>query len=71
MRAHVCFSPKADIRCSVGYQKFPTHKVDVVARAPGFIEECTFAEGQEVKGGDLSFWSNKKRMRRGLTDKMR
>ena len=40
-----------------------------MARAPGFIEGCTFAEGQEVKRGDLSFWSNKKRMRRGLTNK--
>ena len=24
--------------------------MDVVARAPGFIQERTFAEGQEVKG---------------------
>jgi hypothetical protein len=30
--------------------KVPAHKVDVVARAPGFIEERTFAEGREVKG---------------------
>jgi membrane fusion protein (multidrug efflux system) len=30
-------------------------KVDIVARVPGFIEERTFTEGQEVKKGDLLF----------------
>ena len=30
-------------------------KVDLVARVPGFIEERTFTEGQEVKTGDLLF----------------
>src|SRR5215467_1065532 len=30
-------------------------KVDIVARVPGFIEERTFTEGQEVKRGDLLF----------------
>jgi membrane fusion protein (multidrug efflux system) len=30
-------------------------KVDIVARVPGFIEERTFTEGQEVKTGDLLF----------------
>jgi membrane fusion protein (multidrug efflux system) len=30
-------------------------KVDVVARVPGFIEERTFTEGQQVKKGDLLF----------------
>ncbi len=30
-------------------------KVDLVARVPGFIEERTFTEGQEVKKGDLLF----------------
>src|ERR1700730_760395 len=30
-------------------------KVDVVARVPGFIEERNFAEGQQVKKGDLLF----------------
>jgi membrane fusion protein (multidrug efflux system) len=30
-------------------------KVDIVARVPGFIEERNFAEGQEVKTGDLLF----------------
>jgi membrane fusion protein, multidrug efflux system len=30
-------------------------KVDIVARVPGFIEERTFTEGQEVKQGDLLF----------------
>lgn len=28
-------------------------KVDIVARVPGFIEERTFTEGQQVKKGDL------------------
>jgi membrane fusion protein, multidrug efflux system len=31
------------------------NKVDIVARVPGFIEERTFTEGQEVKKGDLLF----------------
>jgi membrane fusion protein (multidrug efflux system) len=31
------------------------NKVDIVARVPGFIEERTFTEGQEVKRGDLLF----------------
>src|SRR5262245_48603522 len=30
-------------------------KVDIVARVPGFIEERTFTEGQQVKKGDLLF----------------
>jgi membrane fusion protein, multidrug efflux system len=30
-------------------------KVDLVARVPGFIEERTFTEGQQVKKGDLLF----------------
>ena len=30
-------------------------KVDIVARVPGFIEERNFAEGQQVKKGDLLF----------------
>jgi membrane fusion protein (multidrug efflux system) len=30
-------------------------KVDVVARVPGFIEERTFTEGQQVKKGELLF----------------
>lgn len=30
-------------------------KVDIVARVPGFIEERTFTEGQQVKTGDLLF----------------
>src|SRR5262252_3524566 len=30
-------------------------KVDIVARVPGFIEERTFTEGQNVKKGDLLF----------------
>lgn len=30
-------------------------KVDVVARVPGFIEERSFTEGQQVKKGDLLF----------------
>lgn len=30
-------------------------KVDIVARVPGFIEERAFAEGQQVKKGDLLF----------------
>src|SRR5437868_5551272 len=30
-------------------------KVDVVARVPGFIEERTFTEGQQVKKGNLLF----------------
>jgi membrane fusion protein (multidrug efflux system) len=31
------------------------NKVDIVARVPGFIEERTFTEGQQVKTGDLLF----------------
>jgi membrane fusion protein (multidrug efflux system) len=31
------------------------NKVEIVARVPGFIEERTFTEGQEVKKGDLLF----------------
>jgi membrane fusion protein, multidrug efflux system len=31
------------------------NKVDIVARVPGFIEERTFTEGQDVKKGDLLF----------------
>jgi membrane fusion protein (multidrug efflux system) len=31
------------------------HKVDIVARVPGFIEERYFTEGQQVKTGDLLF----------------
>jgi membrane fusion protein (multidrug efflux system) len=31
------------------------NKVDIVARVPGFIEERTFTEGQEVKKGNLLF----------------
>src|SRR5262245_20162912 len=30
-------------------------KVDIVARVPGFVEERTFTEGQQVKKGDLLF----------------
>jgi membrane fusion protein, multidrug efflux system len=30
-------------------------KVDIVARVPGFVEERTFTEGQDVKKGDLLF----------------
>jgi membrane fusion protein, multidrug efflux system len=30
-------------------------KVDIVARVPGFLEECYFTEGQQVKTGDLLF----------------
>jgi len=30
-------------------------KVDIVARVPGFIEQRTFTEGQQVKKGDLLF----------------
>src|SRR5262245_41521460 len=30
-------------------------KVDIVARVPGFIEERTFTEGQQVKKGELLF----------------
>jgi membrane fusion protein, multidrug efflux system len=30
-------------------------KVDIVTRVPGFIEERTFTEGQQVKKGDLLF----------------
>jgi membrane fusion protein, multidrug efflux system len=30
-------------------------KVDIVARVPGFVEERTFVEGQNVKKGDLLF----------------
>ena len=30
-------------------------KVDIVARVPGFIEERSFTEGQQVKKGDLLF----------------
>jgi membrane fusion protein, multidrug efflux system len=30
-------------------------KVDIVARVPGFIEERTFTEGQQVKKGDVLF----------------
>ena len=30
-------------------------KVDLVARVPGFIEERTFTEGQQVKTGDILF----------------
>jgi membrane fusion protein, multidrug efflux system len=31
------------------------NKVDIVARVPGFVEERTFTEGQQVKKGDLLF----------------
>jgi membrane fusion protein (multidrug efflux system) len=30
-------------------------KVDIVARVPGFVEQRTFTEGQDVKTGDLLF----------------
>ena len=30
-------------------------KVDIVARVPGFIEQRTFTEGEQVKKGDLLF----------------
>jgi membrane fusion protein (multidrug efflux system) len=33
----------------------PIDKVDIVARVPGFIEQRTFTEGEQVKKGDLLF----------------
>jgi membrane fusion protein, multidrug efflux system len=33
----------------------PIDKVDIVARVPGFIEQRSFTEGQQVKTGDLLF----------------